>query len=201
MCRNRINKKIEYILQSSTIKNILFDLDGTLVETDFANYLSYKKSIQKIISPNVDIPNLNGRFNRKVLKKHYPNLTKIQYEKIIQLKNKFYIKFLHKTKLNDSVVEILINLYNKKTILVTRSSKERMIITLKYHGIIDKFSHLFSQPKSFNKNKINKYKDALSHFQISPQSVIIFENEESEIKKAIGAGIPFKNIIHVKNNF
>lgn len=179
-------------------ENVLFfDMDGTLVDTDFANYLSYKKAIEQVIQPDINISyNPTARFNREVLKKVIPNLTKVEYEKIIQLKNKLYIEHLSATRLNDLVANILIK-YSKinKTILVTNCQEDRAFVTLKYHGIVDKFNHKFYQQKVDNENKINKYETALLYLKIPPTSVFVFENEKPEIDAAILVGIPIQNIL------
>ena len=48
---------------------LFFDMDGTLVDTDFANFLSYKKAIQSFIPTENEIQyNPNERFNRASLK-------------------------------------------------------------------------------------------------------------------------------------
>lgn len=194
------NQAIQDIELRINIDNILFfDMDGTLVDTNSANYLSYKKAIQQVIQSDIDISyNPNERFNREVLKRVIPNLTKAEYEKIIQLKNKLYMEHLPETKLNDLVADIL-KKYSKtnKTILVTNCRKERAFMTLEYHNLIDKFSHKFYQQKTDNGNKLNKYGNALITLKISPISVFVFESEKSEITTAIFAGIPDKNIINI----
>ena len=72
---------------------LFFDMDGTLVETDFANFLSYKNAIQSFIKLEKEIEfNPNERFNRASLKNAVPNLTETEYEKIIQQKEENYNK-------------------------------------------------------------------------------------------------------------
>jgi beta-phosphoglucomutase-like phosphatase (HAD superfamily) len=176
---------------------LLFDLDGTLVDTNLANYLTYKIAIEKVINTKISISyNPRERFNRVVLKKVIPDLTKKEYEKIIKLKNKLFTKYLPKTKLNTLVVNTL-KKYSKTntTILVTNCRKDRALMTLKYHGIINLFTHLLYRQNVCGLNNANKYKIALLRFKLSPDSVIVFENEEFEIKDAVLAGIPRKNIV------
>lgn len=117
-------RELELRINSENV--LFFDMDGTLVDTNFANYLSYKKSIQQVIQPDIDIPyNPNIRFTREVLKKVIPNLTKTEYKEIIQLKNKLHIEYLPETKLNDLVANTLIKYFKtNKTILVTILSSE-----------------------------------------------------------------------------
>lgn len=196
---NKIDALRDLDLRIKSTNVLFFDMDDTLVDTNVANFLSYKEAIQQVIHQDIDISyNPKERFNREVLKKEIPNITKAEYENIIELKNELYIKHLPKTKLNNIAAEIL-EKYSKtnKTILVTNCREDRALMTLKYHGLIDKFSQKFYQKNTDNGNKLNKYDYALINLTISPTTVLVFENEKSEISAAILAGIPNENIISI----
>lgn len=177
---------------------LLFDMDGTLIDTDFANFLSYKKAIQSVFQTDKEIQySPNERFNRAQLKKIAPNLTEKELEKIIKLKEENYKENLTQTKLNRSVADILIQ-YSKtnKTVLVTNCREDRALITLNYHNLTNKFSNIFFRQISENGNRINKYQNAIKRLSLSVKTVIIFENEKAEIDDAILAGILINNIIN-----
>jgi beta-phosphoglucomutase len=178
---------------------LLFDMDGTLIDTDFANFLSYKNAIQSVITLNKDIQyNPNERFNRSALKSAYPNLTEIESDQIIKQKEENYKEHLTQTKLNKSVADILIKYYKtNKTVLVTNCREDRALMTLKHHNLIDKFSNIFFKQISDNENRINKYKNVILSLSLSPQRIIIFENEKQEIEDAVLAGIPINNILSI----
>jgi|ERR1035437_5422345 phosphoglycolate phosphatase-like HAD superfamily hydrolase len=172
-------------------------MDGTLVDTNFSNYLSYKKAIQSVIPTDTDISyNPTERFNRGLLKRVVPNLTETEYEEIVQLKEEYYKEYLPQTKLNKLVAEILIQ-YSKtnKTVLVTNCREDRAIITLNYYGLTGQFSSLFFRHFDGDNGKINKFQNAIIYLGISPKLVIAFENEESEIADAMEAGIQYINPI------
>tara|TARA_R110000744_G_scaffold197927_1_gene317102 strand:- start:3566 stop:4141 length:576 start_codon:yes stop_codon:yes gene_type:complete len=176
---------------------LFFDMDGTLVDTDFANFLSYKKAIQSFIQFEKEIEfNPGERFNRTSLKIAVPNLTEADYEKIIQKKEENYKEHLSETKLNKSVMDILLK-YTKtnKTVLVTNCREDRALMTLNYHNLTEKFNNIFFRNISDNGQRINKYKKAISSLSLSAQTVIVFENERPEIEDAIHAGISIDNII------
>ena len=67
--------------------------------------------------------------------------------------------------------------------------------TLNYFGLADKFSNIFFREFSDNDQKINKFQNAISKLGVPPNSVIVFENEISEINDAKNAGIPNDNIL------
>ena len=104
---NELLQTINLKIDKETV--LFFDMDGTLVYTDLANFLSYKNAIQSVIKLDKEIQyNPNERFNRSTLITIVPNLTKTEYEKIIEQKEKNFKKYLSQTKLNKSLIDILI---------------------------------------------------------------------------------------------
>ena len=189
-------KETEKVPQNITADIILFfDMDGTLIDTDLANFLSYKKAINSVTkSDNNLIYNPDKRFNRSNLKNAVPNLTESEYEKIIQEKEEYYNNFIYETKLKTEIADILIK-YSKtnKTILVTNCRKDRAMTTLKHFELEDKFSDIFCREFNANDKKVNKFQNAISKLGVPPNLVIAFENEESEIADAKNAGISIIN--------
>lgn len=176
---------------------LIFDMDGTLIDTDLANFLSYKDAIQSIIGLDHElILNPTERFNRMTLKTVLPNLTESEYRAIIKRKEEKYERYLPKTKLNEMVFGILKKYYkSNRTVLVTNCRKNRALLTLEYHNLKDKFNDLLFRQSS--NSQINKYKNAISTLSLSTQNIVVFENENKEIKDAESAGISTNNIIRL----
>jgi FMN phosphatase YigB (HAD superfamily) len=188
-------QKIESTINADTV--LFFDMDGTLVDTNLANFISYKKAIISVTKSDHNLNyNPDKRFNRSNLKKSVPNLGESDYEKIIQEKEEYYDDFLHETKLNAEVTDILIK-YSKshRTVLVTNCRQERAMTTLNHFGLADKFSHIYFRQFADNEEKINKFQNAILKLGVPPNFVIVFENEISEINDAKIAGIPSNNIL------
>jgi beta-phosphoglucomutase-like phosphatase (HAD superfamily) len=182
-------KDIDLKITSKTV--LFFDMDGTLIDTDFANYLSYKKAIINVTNSKQNLTyNPGKRFTRSVLKHAVPYLTENQYELIIKEKEKYYIDFLHEAKLNMAIIDLLLK-YSKtnKTVLVTNCRKDRAMITLKHFKLLNHFSSIICRASEPTEQIVNKYQNAISTLGISSSLVIAFENEEMEIQDAKKAGI------------
>lgn len=180
-------------------KVLFFDMDGTLIDTDYANYLSFKMAIQSVINPKQFPPfNTNERFNRTILLREFPNLDDKDFQEIIKLKERFYSENIGQTKLLSYANEILNKFFElNTTVLVTNCREDRALLTLRQHDLIDKFNHKIFR-KSIDKDQhINKFENALKTLDLEPKVIIAFENEQFEIDEAIKAGIPIENIISV----
>jgi len=185
--------EIDRIITNDTI--LFFDMDGTLINTDYANFLSYKKAIHSVTNNGLELSyNPKVRFNRSFLKIALPNSNPTDYEKITQMKEEYYIDFLSETKLNEVIVEILFK-YSKtnRTFLVTNCRKDRAFMTLNHFGLTDKFDKIFYRQFSDNNEKVNKFQNAISELGVPPNLVVAFEYEDIEIAHAKEAGIQIIN--------
>ncbi|NCD42395.1 MAG: HAD family phosphatase [Bacteroidia bacterium] len=193
---------IEDILNNEAINKhlLIFDLDGTLINTDDVNYLAYKEAIQKVKNLDLALLHKNDeRFTREELYLIIEDLTSQEYENIIEIKNDVYKKYLKKSKVNMFVVKIIEKFsQSNKIVLATNSHRNRAQIILRYHSLTNLFDHIFCK-EDYKNQKNNKFKHVLNNLNIDPNLAIVFENDNKEIKKAILSGIPDKNIVTFNN--
>jgi beta-phosphoglucomutase len=184
-------KKLNKTINSEN--TLFFDMDDTLIFTNVANFSAYRDAIKTITAIDIStfLDPSKDRVNRENLLFILPRLTQLELDKIVLLKEKLYPNYLPETKINKDVLEPLLNYcMSNDTVLVTNSSKSRALLTLKYHNLTSKFSHCFFKEK----NKLDKYQNVFSSMAISPNNVIVFENEPIEINHAIRAGVSPENI-------
>ncbi|MDR1913655.1 MAG: HAD hydrolase-like protein [Clostridiales bacterium] len=178
----------------------MFDLDGTLVDTNYASYLAYKKAMKEVLLCDINYTCVrNGRFTRETFRRMFPSVTAIDEKNIVKLKNQYYSKYLSSTSLNTTLFELIMATYNsKEIILVTNSHEERAMITLQYHNLNRYFSKVLTKE---NYGGYNKYLYAVNYLQVDTASTVVFENEKAEIDAAIRTGIPNDNIIKITNKY
>ena len=188
----------DILLQEQKILNanaLFFDLDGTLIDTDYANFLCYKEAIEKVKKTSVNlVVNSKERITRKNIRTIVQNINDEEYSKIIEIKESLYYCHLHTSKLNNSVANILDKYPDKEVILVTNSHQRRADLLLRHFNLTDKFSKKYYGGNILGENKFHF---VLSALDIDASSVFVFENDESEINAAVTAGISLENILKV----
>lgn len=172
-------------------------MDGTLVDTDYANYLAYQKAIKAVVNtvPLIDFDPFN-RFNSSALQNHFPNLSVDQYRRIVELKNYLFSDYLSETVLIPDVSQRLKEYHqNKKTVLVTNAHFERAMQTLRFHGLDSYISVAFCSDHRCEVR--NKYQHAINCLQADESQVVVYENDVTEVDKALRAGVLNENIVVV----
>jgi beta-phosphoglucomutase-like phosphatase (HAD superfamily) len=190
---------IEKILNNkiSNKSLLIFDLDGTLINTDEVNFFAYKEAIQKVKKLDLHILHKNNeRFTREKLYSMIEHLSAQEHKNIIEIKNDVYHKYLHKSKVNHYILEVIIKFaQTNKIVLATSSHKSRANMVLEYHSLKNIFDYKFYKEDYENNNK---FLHVLDYLNVDPSIAIVFENDSNEIKKAILSGIPNTNIVNIQ---
>ena len=175
---------------------VFCDMDGTLVDTDYANYLSYRQAVIEATCGKHDVEFTGERLNREGLKNQLPFLTATQYEVIAALKAEYFTKLLSETRLNAALANLIARCRRmNETVLVTCCRRKRAMDTLRHHNLLERFSQFIFWENLHQGESSNKYESALGITGANPETVLVFENDIADVEKALLAGVPRKNII------
>jgi beta-phosphoglucomutase-like phosphatase (HAD superfamily) len=180
---------------------VFCDMDGTLIDTDYANYLAYRRALLEVTRGMHYVEfDHRERLTRKSLQKQIPGLADEQVDNIAVLKAKYFSDYLKETRLNNNLATFLHKCSQiTLTVLVTSCSRSRALETLRYHNLIEFFARLICREDLQESRSSNKYANALTLMRTSPDAVLVYENESADIEMAILAGVPRKNIFSVQH--
>ena len=161
------------------IKGLLFDLDGTLVCTKKANYLSYKEAYATIGVELLeeDYSKVFGLRFDDMVELITPGLSDSLKNKIKISKSKFYKKYLKVTRLNHVLVGMIKNSTHMKKALVTTASKNNALEVLRFYNLEDLFdAYVFGEDVTVGKPSPESYNLGIKALDMLPDECLIFED-------------------------
>lgn len=172
---------------------LLFDMDGTLIDTDACNTKAYKMAIASVLGESFAQLFDISRIERKVLRERLSWISEKQLADIIALKEKFYTQFIDEIRIIPSTMEIL-NRFGEthKVVLVTNARRGRTMQTLRHLHLENSFDAIVTKDDC---NGTDKFTTAISILGLNPNKVWVFENEEVQAMTAVSAGININHII------
>lgn len=173
-------------------KLALFDLDGTLFNTNEVNYYAYKEALKEK-GYNLDYEYYSNYCNGRHYKVFLPQIVN-NNEDIVNYvhrrKKELYFNYLSKAKINIhlfNMIEALKETYS--VAIVTTASKQNTYDILKYYNKFDLFDLILTSD-DIEKQKPDPegYLKAISYFNVSPSDTIIFEDSDVGIESANKTG-------------
>lgn len=176
------------IIQQNKIA--IFDLDGTLVDTDAANAAAYDVALQRFGFATLD--GMYGRVLSNIVRKA-AKLRDDEMNAVIRAKVDAYRRQLGRTCLGTAVGALRYVRDNRnafsKVVLLTDSVERRAYETLRYWSLDGCFDEIVC-----NGGRGDKYANYFSSFDSDPAASVVWENENSQIYAAIAAGVKNENI-------
>lgn len=170
---------------------VLFDLDGTLVETDAANTAAYRDAFR--LHGLAGLPVRGGRVTRSCLRTGCPALAEEDLRALVAAKRSAYAGRLALTRLGPAAGALRRVLARRdafaKVVLLTESDARRAYETLVFHGLADCFDEV-----ACNGGRGDKYHNYLARHDVDPAACLAYENETKKVLSALSAGIRIENI-------
>lgn len=177
------------------LKAILFDLDGTLANTDPLHYQTWKEILDNHgipINHNSYKQYISGRTNPAIIQDLLPKLSTTEAEELADYKE---VKFREMAKNLQPLTGLLdliewIKNHKLQKAVVTNAPPENAKFMLEVLKLKDTFPLvILGGEMTVAKPDPAPYKLCLEKLEISPKEAIVFEDSRSGINSAVGAGI------------
>lgn len=166
---------------------VVFDLDGTLVDTDKANNLAYQKSIYDIMGKQISLD--GRRITRETLKETL-GVDSDTIRRIASRKESIFDYYLDKTNPLPAL-RLAQHLTSANVVLLTLARRQRAMSVLEYYHAKSYFKNMYFKEDYEGMSKFEYLRVRLSN---NLSDIILFENEQEMIKDAVEQGIPTRNI-------
>lgn len=175
--------------------SLVFDVDGTLFETNTANNLAYQKAYRVVTQNSMACISLSGRINEIRLRRSELFQDNLLHS-MVEMKKQYFSSYLHCIKISD--LRLLLDyLYGKVPMYIASDADGRRVDLLLYNfGIQNYFNGIVC------KNNVESYGDKydcfVNRYRLDKAKMIVVEDSDVDIKNAIHAGVCPENILKYK---
>lgn len=184
---------------------ILFDLDGTIVNTDPIHYQAWQQMLWKY---NIEIDEvfyksrISGRLNPEIIKDILPELSIAEGNKFADEKEALFRQLASHLQPLDGFAELIAwtEAHKLKRALVTNAPRLNAEFMLEVLGITEVFEQIvLADDCVAGKPDPAPYQVALSKLKITAEAAIALEDSPSGIRAAVGADIQTIGIASTHN--
>ena len=187
--------------------SFLFDLDGTLVNTDKIYTIIWKEILEKY---NIMIDDLffnefiQGKSDSDFLIYLIPGITETEIIEISKVKDEKFIEYINKNKINiliEGAKEFIEKNKNKFIGIVTNCNKKSAEFIIKYTGIHEYINLIVSSNDCIaSKPDPEPYNNAIKILNLNKEKTIIFEDSMSGYLSAKNSNINRIILLNNKKN-
>jgi HAD superfamily hydrolase (TIGR01509 family) len=174
---------------------LLFDLDGTIVNTDPIHFLAWQKMLSRY---DMDIDEafyksrISGGLNPQILADILPQLSQQQAKDFAEEKEAMFRQMASKLEPVAGLNEVIswCQQYDIKLALVTNAPRENTYFVLKILGLEDTFELIvLAEDEAAAKPDPTPYRVALQRLGVEIEQAIALEDSPAGIRSATGAGL------------
>jgi HAD superfamily hydrolase (TIGR01509 family) len=182
---------------NAPLKAILFDLDGTLANTDPLHFQVFQQMLDER-GVGLDAiaygHKISGRTNQAILQDFFPHFSEADIQHFSHEKESRY-RALAQTQIEPlpGLLALLDRLQKNqlKTAVVTNAPRLNAEFMLAALGLAETFEFvILGEDLPRAKPDPLPYETAIARFGIQPQEALVFEDSPAGIRAAIAAGIP-----------
>ena len=174
---------------------MLYDLDGTLVNTDPLHFQVWQAMLQDVglaIDAAFYQTRISGRLNPAIVKDLLPHLSVEEQQTFVEQKEARFREQAPELTPLGGLIEVIhwAEQQGLKQGVVTNAPTENVYHMLKALHLEDRFDQVvISEVLGVGKPDPAPYTHALKQFNLLPQQAIAFEDSPSGIRSAVAAGI------------
>lgn len=178
------------------LKALLFDLDGTVANTDPVHYETWKDIMAGYglqIDPAFYTANFSGRLNEQIIKNLLPQLSAADGEQLARYKEAQFRERATFIPPMPGLLEVLhwMDTQQLKRAIVTNAPVENAEFMVQALGLADRFEIvILGDELPRGKPDPLPYQTALERLSIAAHEAIAFEDSPSGIRSAVAAHIP-----------
>lgn len=195
-----LGERYDMARPGGSVQALLFDLDGTLVDTREANYLAYRNAFAESgheLTPE-QFAATWGRDSRDFIPDLLPGIDPGGVDVIRAAKSRLYAEELHRTAANDALVAFLrLVAPTHPTALVSTAKSGNGDQILQAHGLTPLFDVVvWGDQVTRSKPDPEGYLRALELLGADPASSLAFEDSETGRQAALAAGLMVLEVPH-----
>ncbi len=188
------------------VKAVIFDCDGTLVDSEYSHYLSWQHALQKLGSDLTleDYCQYVGKSGVVIARTFAEKLGADCASQLLSEKRSYYLSLCSKgLPPIEPTVQLLKTLLQQKESLglkigvCSAAKKEEILVHLKHLGVVEALDVIlsgqqdlsdYSDPEGVNKPKPYIYLHAMKLLGVFPAECVVIEDSAPGVKAAVDAG-------------